>query len=269
MRMKIAELRLYPIKSCRGLSVEVATVEPRGFAGDRRAMIVRPDGAFLTLRSHPKMAQIIVSAGETLTLMLDGDAVEARLGLERQKVQVWGDRLSARIADDAVNAALSDFLGEPVQLVIMDDLSDRPTDPAFGTPSQVSFADGYPYLITTTGSLVALQDSAGDAMPMDRFRPNIVIETDAPWLEDSWRQLEMGGVVFDLVKPCTRCVVTTLDQETGAQVGQSTMEALIRTRARAGSWGRGVVFGINAIARASGQTLQVGLPVSVLKTGPT
>jgi len=266
--MKIAELRLYPIKSCRGLSVEAATVEARGFAGDRRAMIVRPDGSFLTLRSHPRMAQIIASAGETLALTLDGQAVPARFGETRQRVQVWGDQVSARIAEADVNAALSDILGEPVQLVMMDDLSDRPTDPAFGTPSQVSFADGYPYLITTTGSLAALQDSAGDAMPMDRFRPNIVIETDAPWLEDGWRQLEIGGVVFDLGKPCTRCVGTTPDQETGAQVGQSTMEALIRTRARSGSWGRGVVFGMNAIARATGETLRVGQPVSVLETGP-
>ena len=104
-------------------------------------------------------------------------------------------------------------------------------------------------------------------MPMDRFRPNIVIETDAPWLEDGWRQLEVGGVVFDLVKPCTRCVVTTLDQDTGEQVGQSTMEALIRTRARSGSWGRGVVFGMNAIARASGGALRRDMAVSVLKTG--
>ena len=262
--MKISELRLYPIKSCRGLSVEAATVEARGFAGDRRAMIVRPDGRFLTLRSHPRMAQIIVSAGETLTLTLGGEAVTAQFGPARLDVQVWSDQVSARIAEDAVNAALSDFLGEPVQLVLMDDLSDRPSDPAFGAPSQVSFADGFPYLITTTGSLAALRESAGDAMPMDRFRPNIVIETDAPWLEDDWRQLEMGGVVFDLVKPCTRCVVTTLDQQTGEQVGQSTMEALIRTRAQAGDWGRGVVFGMNAIAQTTGAELRRDLPVRVL-----
>ena len=262
--MKIAELRLYPIKSCRGLSVERARIEARGFAGDRRAMIVRPDGAALTQRSHPAMAQILVDSGETLTLTFAAETVEAGFTQPRQSVEVWGDHVSACLADAGVNAALSDFLGEPVQLVIMDDQSDRPTDPDFGPQSQVSFADGYPYLIATTGSLAALQESAGDAMPMDRFRPNIVIETDAPWLEDAWRQLEIGGVVFDLVKPCTRCVMTTLDQETGEQVGQSTMEALIRTRAQAGDWGRGVVFGMNAIARTTGAELRRVMPVTVL-----
>lgn len=262
--MKIAELRLYPIKSCRGLSVNNATIEARGFAGDRRAMIVRPDGAALTQRSHPAMAQILVALGDPLRLSFAGETVEAAFTETRQSVEVWGDQVSACVADAPVNAALSDFLGEPVQLVIMDDHSDRPTDPAFGPQSQVSFADGYPYLIATTGSLAALQESAGDAMPMDRFRPNIVIETDAPWLEDDWTQLDIGGVVFDLVKPCTRCVMTTLDQETGEQVGQSTMDALIRTRAQAGDWGRGVVFGMNAIARAKGAELRRDMPVTVL-----
>lgn len=262
--MKIAELRLYPIKSCRGVSVESATLEERGFAGDRRAMIVSPDGTFLTQRSHPKLAQISVDLSDRMQLTLAGRAVEARFGSERQNVQVWRDQVSARVAEVPVNAALSEFLGEPVHLVSMDAQSDRPTDPKFGRDSQVSFADGFPYLITTTGSLAALQDSAGDAMPMDRFRPNIVVETEAPWLEDDWTVLDIGGQVFDLVKPCTRCVVTTLDQATGEQVGQSTMEALIKTRARSGDWGRGVVFGMNAIARTPGADLHRGMPVRVL-----
>ena len=263
-RMKIADLRLYPIKSCRGLSVETATIEARGFAGDRRAMIVHPDGRFLTQRSHPNLAQISVGLDEGLALTLGGRSVVAAFGAERLEVQVWGDTVSARVAEGAVNAALSDFLGEPVQLVLMDAQSDRPTDPRFGSPSQVSFADGFPYLITTTGSLDALRASAGDQIPMDRFRPNIVIETEAPWLEDTWTTLDLGGQVFDLVKPCTRCVMTTLDQETGDQVGQSTMQALIQTRARAGDWGRGVLFGMNAIARTPGAVLRCGMPVTVV-----
>lgn len=262
--MKIAELRVYPIKSCRGVSVTSAEVRARGFAGDRRAMIVAPDGTFLTQRSHPKLAQISVALEDGLALTIDGATVAAEFGAARQQVQVWGDMVSARIADAPVNAALSDFLGEPVQLVGMDDESDRPTDPRFGAPGQVSFADGFPYLITTTGSLEALRESAGDQIPMDRFRPNIVIETETPWLEDMWTTLDLGGQVFDLVKPCTRCVVTTLDQATGEQVGQSTMQALVQTRARSGDWGRGVVFGVNAMARTPGAELRCGMPVTVV-----
>ncbi len=227
-------------------------------------MIVTRDGAFITQRSHPKLAQIQVEVSDTLVLSIAGATHTAAFGAERQQVQVWGDEVSAQRAEAGVNEALSAFLGEPVQLVRMDDESDRPTDPNFGSPSQVSFADGFPYLITTTGSLKALQETVGAPIPMDRFRPNIVIETETPWLEDMWTALDIGGQVFDLVKPCTRCVVTTLDQQTGEQVGQSTMEALIKTRARAGDWGRGVVFGMNAIARNPGADLHVGQSITVL-----
>ena len=226
-------------------------------------MIVTPDGGFITQRSHPKLAQIQVEASDTLVLSIDGVTHAAAFGSARLQAQVWRDEVSAQVAKAGVNEALSTFLGEPVQLVRMDDDSHRPTDPNFGSPSQVSFADGFPYLITTTGSLKALQETVGAPIPMDRFRPNIVIETETPWLEDDWTALDFGGQIFDLVKPCTRCVVTTLDQETGEQVGQSTMEALIKTRARSGDWGRGVVFGMNAIARSSGADLHRGQSVTV------
>ena len=125
----------------------------------------------------------------------------------------------------------------------------------------MSFADGFPYLITMTASLDALRETAGEDIPMDRFRPNIVIETDTPWIEDAWSTLEMDGIVFDLVKPCTRCVVTTIDQETGAQIGGATMQALIKTRARSGDWGKGVLFGVNAIPRQARGTLHRGMAV--------
>lgn len=262
--MKIAALRLYPIKSCRGRSVETATIGARGFETDRRAMIVAEDGTFLTQRSHPKLAQIEIDAVDGLRLNFEGTALNAVFGARRKTVRVWGDTLSARIADDAVNAHLSDFLGEPVCLVWMDAASDRQTAAGFGQPSQVSFADGFPYLITTTASLKALSETAGAPIPMDRFRPNIVIETDAPWLEDDWTALDIGGHLFDLVKPCTRCVVTTLDQQTGEQVGQSTMQAMIKTRARSGPWGKGVIFGMNAMARNPGGALRVGMAVKTV-----
>lgn len=261
--MKIAELRLYPIKSCRGRSVERATIGARGFETDRRAMIVAADGTFLTQRSHPKLAQIEVETASGLQVTLDGTPFKAGFGSNRKTVRVWGDTLSARVAEGPVNARLSEFLGEPVCLVAMDAASERQTAAGFGAPGPVSFADGFPYLITTTASLRALSETAGDDIPMERFRPNIVIETDTPWLEDDWTTLDMGGHVFDLVKPCTRCVVTTLDQQTGEQVGQSTMQAMIKTRARSGPWGKGVIFGMNAMARRVGGDLRVGMAVKV------
>lgn len=260
--MKIADLRIYPVKSCRGMSVERATVRERGFASDRRAMIVSEDGRFLSQRSHSKLTQIVPNPSNGMSLTIGEKPIAVSFTNERKRVGVWADEVSAALATDSVNAALSEFLGEPVYLVSMDSESHRQTDAAFGDPRQVSFADGFPYLITTTASLAALSETAGDMIPMERFRPNIVIETDTPWLEDEWTTLEIEGQRFDLVKPCTRCVITTLDQNTGEKVGQSTMQALVKTRARSGAWGRGVVFGINAIAVNPGSELRKGMSVA-------
>lgn len=261
--MQIGDLRLYPVKSCRGYSVPQAELKSRGFEYDRRAMIVSHSGDFLTQRSHPKLAQITAKMEAGLCVYIDTHAVPVAFSDQRMAVRVWHDTVSARIAEAATNAALSDFLGEPVSLVIMDEASERHTDSDFGTSSAVSFADGFPYLITTTASLRALERSAGTSIPMDRFRPNIVIETDTPWCEDDWARVKIGDVTLETVKPCTRCVVTTLDQSTGDAVGQTTMDALIKTRARSGRWGRGVVFGVNAITRDTGAILSVGMPVSI------
>lgn len=257
--MKLINLRLYPIKSCRGFSVPTATLKARGFAGDRRAMIVSQKGVFLTQRTHPKLAQIIATLDGGLTLTLAGQSMPAHFTEFRMQVQVFSDQVSAVVATETVNAALSNFLETPVRLVKMDHASVRDTDPDFGGPGTVSFADGFPYLITTTASLDALSRTAGDPIPMARFRPNIVIETETPWIEDDWTVLTLGDQVFDLVKPCARCVVPTLDQETGEKVGQSTMEALVKTRARAEPWGNGVFFGVNAHARTPGGVLSLGM----------
>lgn len=261
--MRITDLRIYPIKSCRGVSLDEVQVEARGLRGDRRAMIVNSEGRFLSQRTHPKLAQIDVSLIDEMELNVGGDAVIASFSSERTNADVWHDTVSACVADAEVNAQLSDFLQEPVKLVRLDDHSMRQSDSRFGAPSQVSFADGFPLLITTTASLRALGQAAGDDIPMDRFRPNIVVDTLSPWEEDAWNTLQIDGQRIDIVKPCTRCVMTTLDQATGAQVGQSTMQALIKTRGIKADWGSGVVFGVNAIARPPFTQLSVGMQVDV------
>lgn len=259
--MKISELRIYPIKSCRGISVDSAVVGARGFRFDRRAMIVDSEGIFISQRTLPKLAQVIVECQDDLKLSL-GDLQKTVVFSERRKkVSVWRDEVDARIASGEVNSLLSDFLKKDVTLVLMDADSLRYTNEKFGKRSDVSFADGFPYLITTTASLQAISDQVGEEIPMDRFRPNIVIETDDPWLEDDWRDLYIGGHHFDLRKPCTRCVITTLDQITGDAAGQSTMEALVKLRARSGDWGRGVIFGVNAVTQSLGGSLTVGMDV--------
>ncbi|MGB0907479.1 MAG: MOSC domain-containing protein [Maricaulaceae bacterium] len=264
--MQISQLKIYPVKSCQGLSINTAEVRPRGLAGDRRAMVVDSSGTFLSLRSHPKMALIHtrLSGGE-LTLDMGGKTIPVTLTPRRETVTVWRDQVDARLADDTVNAALSDFLGEELRLAVMDDQSQRPIEADWAS-GQVSLADAYPILITNTASLAALSGTAGRDLSMDQFRPNIVLDTDQPWGEDGWRSLCIGEIIFDFIKPCTRCVVTTLDTKTGQVAHPETMEAMVKTRRSGDPRVKGVLFGWNAVPRSGGM-LNVGDKAEVLEAG--
>jgi uncharacterized protein YcbX len=138
-------------------------------------------------------------------------------------------------------------------------------------PAPVSFADAFPVLVTNTGSLTALNQDieghGGAAVPMARFRPNVVIECDEPWAEDEWMQLRVGEVVFDLVKPSDRCIVTTTDQRTGARMGKEPLASLARIHRSTDPRINGVIFGENAVPRELG-VISVGDDVEILETRP-
>ncbi|MEZ5916669.1 MAG: MOSC domain-containing protein [Parvularculaceae bacterium] len=225
----------------------------------------------MTQRSHPVLATIDASPGaDSLTLRANGEAQQVKTPARspRAQVSVWGSQVDAAIADAATNQWLSAILGEPVRLAFMDHDAARETPREWTpSPSPLGFADALPFLIATTASLKALNDEieAGGGAPvvMARFRPNIVIDHDAPWAEDHWRQLRIGDAIFDCVKPCARCVITTIDQQTGEATGKEPLKSLAKLRRSTDRRINGVLFGVNAIATRTGQC-KVGDAVEVL-----
>ncbi|MBC7542377.1 MAG: MOSC domain-containing protein [Candidatus Sericytochromatia bacterium] len=261
--MRLLGLHLYPVKGCGSLAPEESVVEPQGLQGDRRWMIVTPDGRFLTQREQPSMALIQPTpTADGLLLQTPG---QPDLHVSRPKsladtltVQVWRSTLTVPRTESAADAWLSAALGRAVSLVYMADPGIRAVNPAFSLPGdRVSFADGYPMLLTTHASLRALNARLDSPVPMNRFRPNLVISGTDAFAEEMWRTVDIGEVTFDAVKPCERCVVTTTDQQTGLRMGSEPLRTLASWRGK-----DRVHFGMNLIPRSLG-TIRLGDTVTV------
>ena len=255
--MRVAELSLYPVKACRGLQPGTVAVEPWGFAGDRRWMFVDGDGVFVSQREESRLAVVVptatisglsISWGErTYDIPMPGPEAP------HITVQVWQSRLEARVA--------ADFPGG-LRLVHMHDPTLRQVSLDYGRPEdRVSFADGYPVLLIGAASLDDLNGRLTTKLPMNRFRPNVVIEGSIPYAEDGWRRVRIGEVAFRVVKPCARCVVTTVEQATGTR-GDERTEPL-RTLATYRKSALGVLFGQNLVPDSTG-TIRVDDEVEVL-----
>lgn len=261
--MQLSALYVYPIKSAAGVRVQQAQVEPRGLRGDRRWMVVDELGVSLTQRDVPRMALLralpLAANGVELTVPGRAPLELAASGGAELEVEVWGDRVSARAASAVADQALSEFLERPCRLVFLPETSRRPVDLSYASAAdEVSFADGFPYLVIGQASLDALNARLAHPVTMERFRPNLVIDGGAPHAEDGWRSIRVGELRFDLVKPCARCVLTTVDPASGVK-GKEPLATLSGYRRE----GKNVLFGMNAIARGAG-TLQLGQSVSVL-----
>ena len=270
--MKIEGLNIHPLKSGRAIPVESATVRLDGLAGDRRFMIVEPDGRFITQRELQALARVEATAvGESLHLEMEGRQLFASFEPEdRIDVTIWDSPVNAAVADEAVNETLSDWFARPVKLVHMDVLAVRAEGEDWaGSPAPVGFADGFPVLVTTTGSLADLNRTLAakgqEPVGMDRFRTNILVTCDDPWAEDFWEAIEINGIVFDFVKPCARCIMTTQDQMTGERIGGNPIQGLAEKRMSADRRVPGVLFGWNAVPRGEGE-IRLGDEVRVTKT---
>jgi uncharacterized protein YcbX len=228
-------------------------------------MLVDADGRFLSQREHARMALIEPQLGDdTLSLAAPGRDTMSSPVLSRgecREVTVWGDRCEAVDQGDAVAEWASSFLGERCRMVRISDDAVRAVDRDFAVSDgdQVGFADGYPILLATEESLADLNDRMAEALPMNRFRPNIVLSGVEPFAEDGWRRIRIGGIAFAAVKPCARCVVTTTDQAT-AKRGQEPLRTLATYRQVPG---RGVMFGQNLIHLSTG-VIRVGDPVELI-----
>ncbi len=263
--MKLAEITVYPVKSAGGIAVQEREVEPRGLAGDRRWMVVGADGGFLTQRDWPRLA-LIVPTLEPDALRLDAPGcAPLRVPLlpegDKQTVRVWRSVCAAVSAGAEADAWLSAFLQMPCRLVYMPDETRRTVSPEFAAGEGiVSFADGFPLLLIGESSLTDLNARLADLVPMNRFRPNLVVTGAAPYAEDDWAQVRIGEVLFHVVKPCDRCAMTTVEQTTGEKHGPEPLQTLAGYR-RADS-GK-VLFGQNLIPAAPG-VVRVGDSVEVV-----
>jgi uncharacterized protein YcbX len=273
--MRVSDLFIYPLKSGRGIAMSTAEIDAFGFPGDRRAMITDPDGHFITQRELPELARIDArtDASSLRLSMVDKEFLVPLPSADRRiDVSIWKSIVSAALADDDSNRTLSQWLGRDVRIVFFDEGARRTASAEWagdGTP--VAFADGYQILVTTTGSLKALnadlQAHGEGSVGMERFRPNIVIDTEEAWPEDRWAAIEIGGIRFDLVKPCARCIMTTQDQQTGSRDVPNPMPAMGRIRMSADRRVPGPLFGWNVTPRANGR-VAIGDTVKVLEVRP-
>ena len=265
--MHVASLHIHPLKSCAALDVDALDVAPRGPVGDRRWMVIDAANRFITARAEALLVLIrALPQDDGLSLTAPGCAplmVTAPSSGPRVQVRVWDDHVDAALADDTAHAWLSNFLGRPLRLVHMDGRSHRAVDPAFGAPGdEVSFADGYPLLVISRAALDGLNERLEHAIGMARFRPNVVVDDCAPHAEDGWCRVRIGAVEFDAVKPCSRCVFTTIDPVTAVRDPLGEPLRTLRSYRAAGN-GKDVLFGMNLISRGPG-TLHLGDRIEML-----
>ncbi|MFS8199864.1 MOSC domain-containing protein [Streptomyces sp. CWNU-52B] len=267
-------IHVYPLKAAAGHAPREAVVEPWGLAGDRRWVLVDERDRVITQRQHPRMALVLVERSTDGAVRLSAPGREPLTvpvpapGGGTTAVEIWHDKVEGVPAGVSADAWFSDWLGAAVRLVHLNDPAiRRPIDPRFARPGEtVSFADGYPLLITSLASLDALNTliARGDRpaegpLPMDRFRPNLVVTGTAAWAEDDWSRISVGQVVFRVATMCGRCVVTTTDQST-AERGREPLRTLARHR----RFGDKLVFGQNLVPESPG-SVRVGDPVRILE----
>lgn len=268
--MRLTSLHRHPLKSGSVEDLDAALVEPWGLAGDRRWMVVDPEGTFLTAREERRLLGIDAALTDGgLRLSAPGRPtldVPVPDPARQVPIRIWSSLLTA--AEAEATAWLTETLGRDARLVHLDDPTRRPVNPARSEPDdRVSLADGYPLLVTTEASLAALNgaiaEGGGEPVPMRRFRPNLVIDGDAAWAEDDWRRIRVGDATFRAVKGCARCVITTLERDAAGEVAGG--KEPIRTLARIRRFGGAVWFGVNLIPDTAGATVRVGDEVEVLE----
>lgn len=256
----LSGIYIYPIKSCRGIEVKEWRLDALGLRDDRRYMVVRPDGRFLTQRELPRLALVETAlVGDGLRVSLPGRAplhlVAPPADARSLEVALWGDRVRAILVGSEADRWFSEVLGLPARLVHFPAGLVRPVDPRHAPGARTGFADGFPLLLVGQASLDELNTRLLVPVSIDRFRPNLVVAGTAPYAEDGWRELRVGEVGLRLVKPCARCVVVTTDQASAERSIEPLHTLLTYRRVE-----QEVMFGHNAIHLDEGR-LRVGDPV--------
>ncbi len=245
--LRLSEIWIYPVKSLGGVRVEKARVLEKGLQHDRRWMLIDENGKFLSQRSHPMMSLFKIRNNETgFEISFQGEVLELKTepaaGAERTAV-IWDDTVSVVEAATGYHRWFSDRLHFDCRLVSFPESNPRLIDPDYRLAGEsVSLADGYPMLIIGQASLDDLNGRLNEPVPMNRFRPNFVFTGGTPYEEEKWHEFKIGQNAFVGVKPCARCQVTTVDQQT-AMVGKEPLLALSKYR----RWNGNIYFGLNVI----------------------
>ncbi len=263
MPITITALNVYPVKGLKGIALGEAHCTELGIEHDRRWMVVDREGEFLTQREHPKMATVWTEIGGGALCLSAPDVGEVQVPLRpdatrKLRVQVWSSRCDAVAVSHDADEWLTDYLGVHCTLVYMPSDSTRFSNPEYGgAGKRVGFADGYAYLVTNEASLADLNAKlvakGHSALPMNRFRPNIVVSGTSAFAEDQWHDLKIGKALLRTAKPCGRCQVTTTDQTTGEVRGPEPLATLATYRDSS----FGVKFGMNLVTIREG-TIRVG-----------
>jgi uncharacterized protein len=283
--MIVSQLYIYPLKSCQGIELKQAEVRATGLLWDREMMLVNQSGKFITQRQYPHLAKVRVEIIEQdITLSLEDQSIPpitftpTLIGAEIA-VEIWADHIIGIDQGDRVaqwfHRVLNFALAKQCRLVRQSPRFLRSLNQKYVSDPQkpVSFADNYPVMITATASLeelnhriVEIHQQEKQAIPMNRFRPNIVIETTEPFIEDSWSLIQIGTVKFIVVKPCSRCIITTIDQQRGEK---NQFKEPLNTLGTFRQFSeQGVLFGENMIPQNTG-IITVGDRLEVLKTRKT
>ncbi|WP_136067902.1 MOSC domain-containing protein [Modicisalibacter radicis] len=264
---RLAGLYRYPVKSTAGQALERARVTEEGLAGDRRYMLARPDGTFITARSHPQLQRVValpVDGGLALSApgLAAMEAREADFAATAFATGVWGDDFAALTTTERLDDWFGEVLGEPARLLWL-----GPRSPRYRSEidRRVSFADGYPLMLISQASLDELNTRMDTTQRMAQFRPNLVVEGTAPYAEDGWKRIRIGELEFAVDKPCSRCKMVTVDPALGEFMPRGEP---LRTLAgyRRGARGK-IYFGQNLIALNEGE-LTLDAPLEVLETRP-
>ncbi|MCC5932464.1 MAG: MOSC domain-containing protein [Cyclobacteriaceae bacterium] len=266
--MILKELYVYPVKSLAGINLNAALAGERGLLHDRRFMLIDENGLFISQREHASMALFAVEQLQDQLKIFHRQKTEDCVFVkseyyegEATEVQIWDDQCKAIIMPASVNDWFSDKLKMNCRMVYMPEDSIRLADPDYvPETNKVSFADAFPYLLVTSASLHQVSEKAGQTMDVSRFRPNLVIDNDIPFEEDSWKKIAIGECVFRIVKPCARCVVTTIDQQTSKK-GKEPLQSMAGYRKK----GNKILFGQNLIAENYGW-ISIGDKIEILET---
>ena len=266
--LKLSEIYIYPIKSLGGIRLEKSNITTRGLENDRRFMLVDENGQFLSQREYPQLAIFQTEIESDFLKITDkktGQNLKVSLSpnskISSLSVTIWDDETTAIEVSQEASEWFTQTLGISARLVFMHDESQRKIESNYALIGDeiTSFSDGYPILIAGQSSLDDLNHRLENPVNINRFRPNFVFTNGEPFEEDAWHEFNIGNVRFFGVKPCSRCIMTTIDQETGEKKGKEPLLTLNKYRKA----GNRILFGQNVIISQLG-TVSVGDDVTVL-----